>query len=78
MNTRHLPSVTDLLPGQSPRVALDAGAALMGLEGRVRVVSPALRAYALMATSADTGAVRDVDAVEAAVAAARVPADVLA
>jgi len=34
-------------------------------------VSPALRAYAAMATSADTGAVRDVDAVERAVAAAR-------
>jgi dihydroxy-acid dehydratase len=37
---------------------------------RDRVVSPALRAYAAMATSADTGAVRDVDAVEQAVAAA--------
>ena len=37
--------------------------------GRERVVSPALRAYALMATSADTGAVRDVASVEAAVAA---------
>ncbi|HET9074114.1 MAG TPA: dihydroxy-acid dehydratase [Solirubrobacteraceae bacterium] len=37
---------------------------------RDRVVSPALRAYALMATSADTGAVRDVNAVERAVAAA--------
>ena len=35
---------------------------------RERVVSPALRAYAAMATSADTGAVRDVDAVERAVA----------
>jgi len=34
---------------------------------RDRVVSPALRAYAAMATSADTGAVRDVDAVERAV-----------
>ena len=38
--------------------------------GRERVVSPALRAYAAMATSADTGAVRDVDAVERAVAEA--------
>ena len=38
--------------------------------GRDRVVSPALRAYAAMATSADTGAVRDVNAVERAVAAA--------
>ncbi|MBS1885932.1 MAG: dihydroxy-acid dehydratase [Actinobacteria bacterium] len=37
---------------------------------RERVVSPALRAYAAMATSADTGAVRDVDAVERAMAAA--------
>ena len=44
--------------------------------GRERVVSPALRAYALMATSADTGAVRDVDSVEAAVAASRMPAPV--
>jgi dihydroxy-acid dehydratase len=33
---------------------------------RERAVSPALRAYAAMATSADTGAVRDVDAVERA------------
>ncbi len=38
--------------------------------GRDRVVSPALRAYAAMTTSADTGAVRDVNAVERAVAAA--------
>jgi dihydroxy-acid dehydratase len=37
---------------------------------RDRFVSPALRAYAAMATSADTGAVRDVNAVERAVAAA--------
>ena len=37
---------------------------------RDRVVSPALRAYAAMATSADTGAVRDVNAVERAVHAA--------
>ncbi|HEU4973615.1 MAG TPA: dihydroxy-acid dehydratase [Baekduia sp.] len=35
---------------------------------RERVVSPALRAYAAMATSADTGAVRDVDAIERAAA----------
>ena len=34
---------------------------------RQRAVSPALRAYAAMATSADTGAVRDVDAIERAV-----------
>lgn len=32
--------------------------------GRDRVVSPALRAYAAMTTSADTGAVRDVTQVE--------------
>jgi dihydroxy-acid dehydratase len=44
--------------------------------GRERLVSPALRAYALMATSADTGAVRDVDSVEAAVAASRLPAPI--
>ncbi|HWP32593.1 MAG TPA: dihydroxy-acid dehydratase [Solirubrobacterales bacterium] len=37
---------------------------------RERVVSPALRAYAAMATSADTGAVRDVSAVERAAALA--------
>ncbi len=37
---------------------------------RERAVSPALRAYAMMATSADTGAVRDINAVERAVAAA--------
>jgi dihydroxy-acid dehydratase len=35
---------------------------------RERVVSPALRAYAAMATSADTGAVRDLDSVERALA----------
>jgi dihydroxy-acid dehydratase len=35
---------------------------------RERVVSPALRAYAAMATSADTGAIRDVDAIERAAA----------
>jgi dihydroxy-acid dehydratase len=39
-------------------------------QARDRVVSPALRAYAAMATSADTGAVRDVNAVQRAVAAA--------
>jgi len=43
---------------------------------REREVSPALRAYAAMATSADTGAVRDVERVERAVAvAARSGAD---
>ncbi|WP_076999381.1 hypothetical protein [Variovorax sp. KK3] len=40
MNTRDLAPVTHLLPGQSLRVALDAGASLLVLEGRVRVASP--------------------------------------
>jgi dihydroxy-acid dehydratase len=49
--------------------------ALLGAGGyapvsRERVVSPALRTYAAMATSADTGAVRDVTAVERAMAEA--------
>jgi dihydroxy-acid dehydratase len=35
---------------------------------RERVLSPALRAYAAMATSADTGAVRDVSVIERAAA----------
>ena len=51
------------------REALEAGAGYVPA-ARDRVVSPALRAYAAMATSADTGAVRDVNAVERAVAAA--------
>ncbi len=58
------------------RLALVAGDGYRP-QGRERVVSAALRAYALMATSADTGAVRDVDSAEAAVAARRA-ADVLA
>jgi dihydroxy-acid dehydratase len=53
----------------SRRAALEtSGGYVPGL--RDRPVSPALRAYAAMATSADTGAVRDVNAVERAVAAA--------
>jgi dihydroxy-acid dehydratase len=40
---------------------------------RDRPLSASLRAYAAMATSADTGAVRDVNAVERAVAAAAAP-----
>lgn len=40
MNAPDLPPATRLLPGQSLRVALDAGAALMVLEGCVRIVSP--------------------------------------
>ena len=51
------------------RERLEAGAGYVPA-ARDRIVSPALRAYAAMATSADTGAVRDVNAVERAVAAA--------
>jgi dihydroxy-acid dehydratase len=51
------------------RETLERGAGYVPA-ARDRVVSPALRAYAAMATSADTGAVRDVNAVERAVAAA--------
>ena len=51
------------------REALLAGGGYVPV-ARERVVSPALRAYAAMATSADTGAVRDVDSVERAVAEA--------
>ncbi len=51
------------------REALESGAGYVPAS-RDRVVSPALRAYAAMATSADTGAIRDVNAVERAVAAA--------
>jgi dihydroxy-acid dehydratase len=47
------------------RAAMEAkGAAAWKPVGRERVVSPALRAYAAMTTSADTGAVRDVSQVE--------------
>jgi dihydroxy-acid dehydratase len=47
------------------RAAMEArGAAAWKPEGRERVVSPALRAYAAMATSASRGAVRDVSQVE--------------
>ncbi len=51
------------------REALEASSGYVPA-ARDRAVSPALRAYAAMATSADTGAVRDVNAVERAVAAA--------
>ena len=51
------------------RERLESGAGYVP-QLRHRTVSPALRAYAAMATSADTGAVRDVSAVERAVAAA--------
>jgi dihydroxy-acid dehydratase len=54
----------------SRREALEAAGGYQPLD-RDRVVSPALRAYAMMATSADTGAVRDVEGVERLVNAAR-------
>ena len=50
--------------------AIEASGGYQPLD-RDRVVSPALRAYAMMATSADTGAVRDIDGVERLVNAAR-------
>ncbi|MDO8212332.1 dihydroxy-acid dehydratase [Conexibacter sp. CPCC 206217] len=53
----------------SRRSALEAGGGYAPAAPRPRRITPALRAYAAMATSADTGAVRDVDAVERAVAA---------
>ncbi|MNV78077.1 Dihydroxy-acid dehydratase [compost metagenome] len=47
------------------RAAMEAKGALAWKPvDRQRVVSPALRAYAAMTTSADTGAVRDVSQVE--------------
>ncbi|UJB29644.1 dihydroxy-acid dehydratase [Chromobacterium sp. Beijing] len=65
------------IPGRSIRLAISdetLAARRMAMEakgrdawkplGRDRVVSPALRAYAAMTTSADTGAVRDVTQVE--------------
>jgi dihydroxy-acid dehydratase len=54
---------------QARRELLEAGAGYLP-HLRERSVSPALRAYAAMATSADTGAVRDVSAVERAAAGA--------
>ena len=52
------------------REAIEASGGYQPVD-RDRVVSPALRAYAMMATSADTGAVRDIDGVERLVDAAR-------
>jgi len=52
------------------REALEASGGYRPVD-RDRAVSPALRAYAMMATSADTGAFRDVDGVERLVDAAR-------
>jgi dihydroxy-acid dehydratase len=51
------------------RRELEANGGYAPAAPRPRQVTPALRAYAAMATSADTGAVRDVAAVERAVAA---------
>jgi dihydroxy-acid dehydratase len=51
------------------RERLESGAGYVPA-ARDRIVSPSLRAYAAMATSADTGAARDVNAVERAVASA--------
>ncbi|MCW2985930.1 MAG: dihydroxy-acid dehydratase [Conexibacter sp.] len=47
------------------RGRLEATTGYRPLEDRPRAVSPALRAYAAMATSADKGAVRDVSRIEA-------------
>jgi dihydroxy-acid dehydratase len=47
------------------RARLESGNGYKPLEERPRAVSPALRAYAAMATSADRGAVRDVSRIEA-------------
>ena len=52
------------------REAIEASGGYQPVD-RDRAVSPALRAYAMMATSADTGAVRDIDGVERLVDAAR-------
>jgi len=47
------------------RARLEASTGYKPAEDRPRAVSPALRAYAAMATSADKGAVRDVSRIEA-------------
>jgi dihydroxy-acid dehydratase len=52
------------------REAMEARPAPWTPVGRDRLVSPALRAYAAMTTSADTGAIRDVSALEARLKAA--------
>ena len=48
------------------RRVIEDGHGYLPLEHRPRKVTAALRAYAAMATSADTGAVRDVESVERA------------
>jgi dihydroxy-acid dehydratase len=60
--------VSDEVLEERRRALLDAGG--YKPRDRERVVSPALRAYAVMAQSADKGAVRDVSVVERALAAA--------
>ncbi|KHK96566.1 dihydroxy-acid dehydratase [Microbacterium mangrovi] len=59
--------VSDEVLEERRRALLDAGG--YRPRDRERVVSPALRAYAVMAQSADKGAVRDVSVVEAALQA---------
>src|SRR5262249_24617157 len=66
---RSIELVVDDAVLEERREALLAGRGYVPV-ARERVVSPALRAYAAMATSADTGAVRDVDSVGRARAAA--------
>jgi dihydroxy-acid dehydratase len=60
--------VSDEVLEERRQALLDAGGYFP--RNRERVVSPALRAYAVMAQSADKGAVRDVAVVEAALQAA--------
>ncbi len=56
------------------RRVIEDGHGYLPVEHRPRKVTAALRAYAAMATSADTGAVRDVDSVERALRQANAPA----
>jgi dihydroxy-acid dehydratase len=57
-------AVSDAELGKRRAAMLDRKAAAWKPKNRTRKVSPALRAYAAMTTSADTGAVRDVSQVE--------------
>jgi len=57
-------AVSDAELGKRRAAMLDRKAAAWKPKNRKRKVSPALRAYAAMTTSADTGAVRDVSQVE--------------
>jgi dihydroxy-acid dehydratase len=58
----HLDVPDDVLAARRTRLEADGGYQPVGRE---RAVSPALRLYAAMATSADTGAVRDLSLLEA-------------